>query len=128
MGKLVDLFVEIMKELYSVIIQVFKFWEKHYEDIFILAYIIFPPILCSRLADKDMVTAMICLEIVLIVGYFVNRVAIGKNNKFPIPRKRFTRKYENQIRVENKDWEEMIMYVYELENYLERNGINENKK
>ena len=41
----------------------------------------------------------------------------------PIPTRRFTEKVGNEIRIKRSDFEIMLIYVYELEEYLERNDL-----
>lgn len=65
--------------------------------------------------------------IAFLLIYYINKFTnkIGKGNKTPIPNERFTSKGEEEGEVVfNTDREEeLILYVYNLENYLERKGL-----
>lgn len=66
------------------------------------------------------------LIIFAITGYirqFANR--IGKGERIPLPKERFTEKGEEagEYRIEEDRIEEMIIYMYNLENWLERKGL-----
>lgn len=52
-------------------------------------------------------------------------IAASRNGKhgFPVPMRRFTEEtFPGEITVKQQDVQEMILYVYEVENYLERLG------
>ena len=62
--------------------------------------------------------------LVLFVCNVVKRMGnkSGNGSEIPIPAKRFTRLDEDVVEVEPEDLEEMLLYVYEVEEYLKRTG------
>lgn len=64
--------------------------------------------------------------ILIIYGIITGVVRIYKANKkqqMPIPNKRFTKNKFGCVEVEDKRLSELILYMLELEDYLERNGM-----
>lgn len=63
--------------------------------------------------------------IVMFVVYFLRSLAnkLGTGDMVPIPVKRFTKEEEDgEITVENSRIQELILYLADLEDYLERKG------
>ena len=65
--------------------------------------------------------------VVFLVIYFVRSFAnhIGKGEKIPVPKKRFTQPGEDdgEVVVETSRTEEMILYMADLEDWLQRKGL-----
>lgn len=65
--------------------------------------------------------------LVFIVIYFIRQFAnrIGKGEKIPVPEERFTEpgEEEGEYTVETRRIEEMILYMSNLENWLQRKGL-----
>ena len=65
--------------------------------------------------------------IVFIITYYLSQYAnhIGKGEKIPVPKKRFTQSGDDdgEVVVETSRTEEMILYLADLEDWLERKGL-----
>ena len=63
--------------------------------------------------------------IIFILIWFINSYAnkIGKGSTVPVPHKRFTEIDEDEVTVEHERIQEMILYVADVEDYLERKGL-----
>lgn len=64
--------------------------------------------------------------IIYIIAYYIKAYAnkIGKGNDIPVPKNRFTNESEDgQVDVEYERVQELILYLNDLENYLERKGL-----
>lgn len=63
---------------------------------------------------------------VCIIIYFIRSFAnkIGKGTTIPVPGKRFTEEDEDgEVSIENRRLQELILYVADLEDWLERKGL-----
>lgn len=68
----------------------------------------------------------IFIPIVLyLLMYYIQSFAnkIGKGTSIPIPKKRFTEEDEDEVTVEHSRLQEMLLYLDDLENWLERKGL-----
>lgn len=67
--------------------------------------------------------------VVFLVIYFVRAFAnhIGKGERIPVPKKRFTEVDEGEVSVPVSRQDEMLFYLADLEDYLERKGLMNNK-
>ena len=65
--------------------------------------------------------------VIFLVIYFVRSFAnhIGKGEKIPVPKKRFTQSGDDdgEVVVETSRTEEMILYLADLEDWLQRKGL-----
>jgi hypothetical protein len=63
--------------------------------------------------------------IIFILIWFINSYAnkIGKGSTVPVPQKRFTEISDDEVTVEHERVQEMILYVADVEDYLERKGL-----
>lgn len=73
--------------------------------------------------------------VVFLVIYFIRSFAnhIGKGERIPVPEKRFTEVDEGEVSVPISRQDEMLFYLADLEDYLERKGymsyrLNNKKK
>lgn len=91
-------------------------------------FLIFVPITFVYTYYED---TYLCLSIFLfgIAILTLDKVTTGMKqtvNGFPICKKRFTHKSETNskvIYIKNEDMLQALMYLYEVENYAERNGL-----
>lgn len=63
---------------------------------------------------------------VFVLAYFLKAYAnkIGKGTTIPIPRKRFTEvDDDDEVSIENNRLQELILYMADLEDWLERKGL-----
>lgn len=68
-----------------------------------------------------MVTAGILITMA-IATEIIARVSRSYDD-IPVPAKRFTRETPSSVTVDEQDAEEMILYLNDIENYLERKGL-----
>lgn len=64
--------------------------------------------------------------IVCIVVYYIKEIAnrCNKGKRIPVPRERFTEVDEDgEVSIENSRLQELILYVADLEDWLERRGL-----
>lgn len=70
--------------------------------------------------------------IIFMITYYIRQYAnrIGKGEKIPIPERRFTEEGEEpgEYTVETQRIEELILYMTDLEDWLERKGLMRKKK
>ena len=62
----------------------------------------------------------------LFIVFVLRRISIRRNKGcvFPIPKKRFTRDVGNgEIQIDEKDLQEVILYLNDVENFLEKNNM-----
>lgn len=78
---------------------------------------------CTRTGDISLLLGIIALEFGISCLSLLYKIIIRDKNSMPIPTRRFTEKVGNEIRVKRSDFEIMLIYVYELEEYLERNDL-----
>ena len=62
---------------------------------------------------------------VFIVSYFLRSYAnkIGKGYTIPIPERRFTEVDGGEVSVENRRIQELLLYLADLEDWMERQGL-----
>lgn len=67
--------------------------------------------------------------IVFLVIYFVGSFAnhIGKGERIPVPEKRFTEVDDGEVSIPVSRQDEMLFYLADLEDYLERKGYMSNR-
>lgn len=69
--------------------------------------------------------------VVFLITYYLNQYAnrIGKGERIPIPKKRFTHdgEMDGEIVIETDRTEEMILYMADLEDWLEKKGLMRHK-
>lgn len=86
-----------------------------------------PIVICfneyTRTGDISLLLGIIALEFGISCLSLLYKIIIRDKNSMPIPTRRFTEKVGNEIRVKRSDFEIMLIYVYELEEYLERNDL-----
>ena len=89
--------------------------------------IILPIVICfneyKRTGDVNLLMGIIALEFGISCLSLLYKIIVRDRNHMPIPSRRFTEKVGNEIRVKKSDFEIMLIYVYELEEYLERNDL-----
>lgn len=62
----------------------------------------------------------------LFIVFVLRRISIRRNKGyvFPIPKKRFTKDVGNgEIQIDEKDLQEVILYLNDVENFLEKNNM-----
>lgn len=77
----------------------------------------------TRTGDISLLLSIIALEFGISCLSLLYKIIMRDKNNMPIPTRRFTEKVGNEIRVKRSDFEIMLIYVYELEEYLERNDL-----
>lgn len=86
-----------------------------------------PIVICfneyTRTGDISLLLGIIALEFGISCLSLLYKIIIRDKNSMPIPTRRFTEKVGNEIRVKRSDFEIMLIYVYELEEYIERNDL-----
>ena len=86
-----------------------------------------PIVICfneyTRTGDINLLLGIIALEFGISCLSLLYKIITRNKNNMPIPTRRFTEKVGNEIRVKRSDFEIMLIYVYELEEYLERNDL-----
>lgn len=86
-----------------------------------------PIVICfneyTRTGDISLLLGIIALEFGISCLSLLYKIIMRDKNSMPIPTRRFTEKVGNEIRVKRSDFEIMLIYVYELEEYLERNDL-----
>lgn len=86
-----------------------------------------PIVICfneyKRTGDVNLLMGIIALEFGISCLSLLYKIIKRDRNSIPIPTRRFTEKVGNEIRVKRSDFEIMLIYVYELEEYLERNDL-----
>lgn len=86
-----------------------------------------PIVICfneyTRTGDISLLLGIIALEFGISCLSLLYKIIMRDKNSMPIPTRRFTEKVGNEIRVKKSDFEIMLIYVYELEEYLERNDL-----
>lgn len=86
-----------------------------------------PIVICfneyTRTGDISLLLGVIALEFGISCLSLLYKIIMRDKNSMPIPARRFTEKVGNEIRVKRSDFEIMLIYVYELEEYLERNDL-----
>ena len=67
--------------------------------------------------------------VVFLVIYFVGSFAnhIGKGERIPVPEKRFTEVDDGEVSIPVSRQDEMLFYLADLEDYLERKGYMSNR-
>lgn len=82
---------------------------------------------CYNIRGRFAIGGEVFLPILLLsLSYIINKYAnhLNVGNNVPVPIKRFTSdEGGDSISIENNRKEELILYVYELENYLESRGL-----
>ena len=90
--------------------------------------------LLFQYASRGQVLAVISVYAVFIlcVSNIVDEIrkarSVSMIDKLPTPQSRFTIKYSDRIEIQKGRIEELILYMDELEDYLERNGLLDEKK
>ena len=86
-----------------------------------------PIVICfneyTRTGDISLLLGIIAVEFGVSCLSLLYKIIMRDKNSMPIPTRRFTEKVGNEIRVKRSDFEIMLIYVYELEEYLERNDL-----
>lgn len=86
-----------------------------------------PIVICfneyTRTGDISLLLGIIAVEFGVSCLSLLYKIIMRDKNSMPIPTRRFTEKIGNEIRVKRSDFEIMLIYVYELEEYLERNDL-----
>ena len=62
----------------------------------------------------------------LVLGFYAKSIAdkLGKGTTIPLPEKRFTKvEDDGEVSIENKRIQELILYLADLEDWLERKGL-----
>lgn len=89
--------------------------------------IVLPITICfneyKRTGDVNLLLGIIAFEFGISCLSLLYKIIAKDRNHMPIPSRRFTEKVGNEIRVKRSDFEIMLIYVYELEEYLERNDL-----
>lgn len=74
-----------------------------------------------RFGSELLIPLVVCVIICFIRSY-ANK--IGKGTTIPLPKKRFTEVDDNEeVSIENDRVQELILYLADLEDYLERKGL-----
>lgn len=90
--------------------------------------------LLFQYASRGQVLAVISVYAVFIlcISNIVDEIrkarSVSMIDKLPTPQSRFTIKYSDRIEIQKGRIEELILYMDELEDYLERNGLLDEKK
>lgn len=70
----------------------------------------------------ELLIPLICGILIFYIKSTANK--IGKGTTIPVPSKRFTKvEDDGEVSIENRRIQELILYVADLEDYLERKGI-----
>lgn len=70
----------------------------------------------------ELLIPLICGILIFYIKSTANK--IGKGTTIPIPSKRFTKvEDDGEVSIENRRIQELILYVADLEDYLERKGM-----
>lgn len=64
----------------------------------------------------------ICYLIIFIGLYLIKVASKRKNKNIPVPLKRFTRYENGYIEIKESDLDDAIIYLYDLEEYLRKEG------
>ena len=124
MMKNIKLFFEVLlKTLKGCILSIIKRIELVWKLFLIVVPITF---VYTYYQDVFLCFAIFLLDVVILT---LDKVTTGMKqtvNGFPICKKRFTHKSETNskvIYIKNEDMLQALMYLYEVENYAERNGL-----
>lgn len=122
--KNIKLFFEVLlKTLKGCILSIIKRIELVWKLFLIVVPITF---VYTYYQDVCLCFAIFLLDVVILT---LDKVTTGMKqtvNGFPICKKRFTHKSETNdkvIYIKNEDMLQALMYLYEVENYAERNGL-----
>ena len=122
--KNIKLFFEVLlKTLKGCILSIIKRIELVWKLFLIVVPITF---VYTYYQDFCLCFAIFLLDVVILT---LDKVTTGMKqtvNGFPICKKRFTHKSETNskvIYIKNEDMLQALMYLYEVENYAERNGL-----
>lgn len=70
----------------------------------------------------ELLIPLICGILIFYIKSTANK--IGKGTTIPVPSKRFTKvEDDGEVSIENRRIQELILYVADLEDYLERKGM-----
>ena len=112
------LFIKLIKnfEIFVILIQPLI-------TMFMIYYLLFNYTSKEGILFVVVVMTLITLIICNIISEFRKLYIRNQEEKMPIPSRRFTTQYSDRVEVEKQRFNEMILYMNDLENYLERNGL-----
>ena len=101
--------------------------DKNYNLILLLAYFIFTSI---QIYNYEYYSANIWFTmsaglaiLICILGYAHEQAEKINKNRVPVLRGRMTTRVDDAVYVNKDDWEKAIIYLADIEDYLERQGI-----
>lgn len=101
---------------------ILKSIEKNFSVISGWIFYIITFITLLRINDYNRINMMIAYFVVITLLALMNIVKneiYKKNEEFPAVNKRFTKKLNDEkIVINKKDWQDAILYLYDIENYL----------
>jgi hypothetical protein len=69
---------------------------------------------------------LVTFILIYFIGSFANR--IGKGERIPVPKKRFTEVEDGEVSIPVSRQDEMLFYLADLEDYFERKGLMSSNK
>ena len=120
---------ELIKDFYFTLCEMIKSNLRVYARILnvILPYLMFfvGMYVFDKRGTYQMGGEMFIPVIIFILIWFMKSYAnkIGKGTTPPVPHKRFTEISDDEVQIENDRLQELILYVADVEDYLERKGL-----
>ena len=133
MGKLLISFHKLIKDIYDIVIEImmaimFVIKSNLYSALIIIE-LISPMIivgLAKRLDEDVFSLRMFLVWLIIFLAIYILKRLMNKQNcgyDFPIPRKRFTKVDDfGECSISNDDIQEVILYLADVEDYLEKIG------
>lgn len=130
-SKFVKITIDILREVYY---EVIDFIASNLRNVSIILRVCLPYLMWYLGADLYRQRGIFTIGgeifipmLVFIITYYIRQYAnrLGKGEKIPVPEKRFTElgEEDGEYTIETKRLEEMIIYMSNLEDWLQRKGL-----
>lgn len=101
--------------------------DRNYNLVLLIVYFIFTSVQIYNheyySADAWFIMSGCLAVLIIVMGYAHSMIMKEANKRFPVLNRRMTTRIDGAVYVSQDDWEKAIMYLADIEDHLERQGM-----